>query len=45
METEKAGEVIIDNEVFSIEQEASDDLCEKIKNVINFDDIISQSFH
>ena len=28
MEAEKAGEVIIDNECFSIEQEASDDLRE-----------------
>ena len=31
VEAEKAGKVIIDNEGFSIEQEASDDLREKLK--------------
>ena len=45
VEAEKAGEVIIDHEGFSIEQEASADLRRKIKEAINFDDISLQTFH
>ena len=45
VEAEKAGEVIIDHEGFSIEQEASDDLRRKIKEAINFDDISLHNFH
>ena len=44
VEAEKAGEVIIDNEGFSIEQEASDDLREKLKGN-KFDDISLHNFH
>ena len=42
---QKYPEVIINNEGFSIEQEASDDLRRKIKEAINFDDISLQTFH